>query len=56
MSQPDPVLRDAIKRYLTDLPDDDRSALMEEVREAGAESSSSYPATWGYATDQGGPH
>ncbi|WP_186446971.1 hypothetical protein [Mycolicibacterium porcinum] len=55
MSQPDPVLRDAIKRYLTDLPADDRSALMEEVREADGESSS-YPATWGYATDQGGTH
>lgn len=48
--QPDPVLRDAIKRYLTDLPAGDLTALMEEVRDVGDESS--YPATWGYQPDR----
>lgn len=47
MTQPDPVLRDAIKRYLTELPADDRAALIEEVHEPDAPEQS-YPAAWGY--------
>ncbi|WP_454788511.1 hypothetical protein [Mycolicibacterium lutetiense] len=48
MTQPDPVLRGAVKQYLAELPADDRAALISELPSAGTAAETSYPATWGY--------
>lgn len=33
MTQPDPVLRNAIKQYLTEIPAEDRASLIAEIGE-----------------------